>query len=192
MPDVFTPVILKLQEIGAFNFFFPFMLTSAVFYGLLRKSQIFGKPEENTAVNGVIALMVSFMVWAYPIMSGVDIEAQMSSFFMHGMVITLVLMVSIMLIGMFAPPDLPKHLANTILKGNKFGAILVLGLFFGFLVFFSSGIYTIVFGQGFGGGAVSSDIGLTIGVILLLVLPLIFIVWGGGKSAPAPSEKKSE
>ena len=190
MPDIFTPVILKLQDIGALNFFFPFMLTSAVSYGLLRKSQIFGKPEENTAVNGVIALMISFMVWAYPIISGVDIEAQMSSFFMHGMVITLVLMVSIMLIGMFAPPDLPAHLAKTILKGNKFGAILVLGLFFGFLVFFSSGIYTIVFGQGFGGGAVSSDIGLTIGVILLLVLPLIFIVWGGGKSAPAPSKKK--
>ena len=135
MPDVFTPVILKLQEIGAFNFFFPFMLTSAVFYGLLRKSQVFGKPEENTAVNGVIALMISFMVWAYPIMSGVDIEAQMSSFFMHGLVITLVVMVSVMLMGMFAPPDLPKHLADTILKGNKFVAILIF-IFNSFLKYF--------------------------------------------------------
>ena len=57
MSDLFVDVIKKLQDIGAFNFLFPYILTSAIFYGLLRKSQIFGKPDENVAVNGVIAIV---------------------------------------------------------------------------------------------------------------------------------------
>jgi hypothetical protein len=32
MPDVFTAVIERLREIGAFKFLFPYMLTSASFW----------------------------------------------------------------------------------------------------------------------------------------------------------------
>lgn len=167
------------------------MLVSAITYGLLRKSEIFGPAEENTAVNGVIALMLSFMIWAYPVISGVDIGAQMSNFFMHGFTVTLVLLVSIMLMSMFAPPDLPGHFAKTVLKGNKSGVVIIIGLFLGFLTFFTSGIYTMVFGGQVMTG-LSGELGSTIGVLLILVVPLIFIAWGGGQTTPPSSSEKKE
>lgn len=101
MPDVFRNVILKLNELGAFNFLFPFMLTSAIFYGLLRKSKLFGSDSDrNVALNGVIALSAAFMVWAFPVINGVDIQAQLSTFFMQGMIVMLILMVGLMVTGM--------------------------------------------------------------------------------------------
>jgi len=192
IPDVFTPVILKLQEIGAFNFLFPFMLVSAVTYGLLRKSQIFGPPDENMAVNGVVALMISFMVWSIPITMGINMEEQLGSFLMHGFTVTMVLLVAIMLMGMFAPPNLPEHLVKTALAGNKFWAIMLLTLFLALLAFATSGAYRILLPQGFAGSGLGTELATTIGVLILLIVPLIFIAWGGGKPAPAPasSEKK--
>lgn len=187
MPDIFTPVIQKLGEIGAFKFLFPYLLTSAIFYGLLRKSQVFGKPEENVAVNAVVALVASFMVWAYPVLGGVDIQTQLSAFFTQGIVITLAFMIGLMIIGMFFPPDLSKYLADNLFKGNKAWSIVIIGLAFAFFILGTSGLWSaLVNPQAFAG--VPSDVLMTIAVIVLLVLPIIFITY----EKPAPKVEKGE
>lgn len=184
MADIFTPVIERLQSIGAFKFLFPYMLSTSIFYGLLRKSEVFGKPDVNVGVNATVALVASFMVWGYPILTGVDIETQLATFFTHGIIITLVFMMSLMIIGMFFPDNLTKHLSEGILKGNKQGAMLIIGIFFGFIILVTSGLYDIFLGPLIGGSGVgiSSDIFLSIGVIILLVIPFMFIMWGDRKS----------
>lgn len=182
MPDVFTAVIERLREIGAFNFLFPYMLTSAIFYGLLRKSQVFGKPEENVAVNATIALIASFMVWAYPIISGIDIETQLSYFFTQGAVVTLVFMVSLMIAGMFLPPNLPEHLAKGLFQGNKAAGIILVGVFFGFLIVMTSGLWGAVLGPD--AIQLPSDIFITVAILIILLVPFILIMWPTKKEKP--------
>jgi len=193
MPDVFTPVIERLQEIGAFNFLFPYILTSAIFYGLLRKSQIFGKPTENVAVNGVVALVAAFMVLAYPILSGVSIEGLLPAFFMQGLVVLLVFMIVLMIMGMFLPPNLPQVLSEGLFQGNKALGILIVGVIFGFLILFLSGLSDVLLGKKVI-GELSPDIINIAVIILLLVVPIIFITWGGrapeAKLTPPPSKNE--
>ena len=191
MADPFTDVIINLQKIGAFNFLFPYILTSAIFYGLLRKSQIFGKPEENVAVNGVVALVAAFMVLAYPILSGVSVEGLLPAFFMQGLVVLLVFMIVLMIMGMFLPPNLPQVLSEGLLKGNKALAILLIAGILGFLILFLSGLSGVLFGETVIGG-LTPDIINTAVIILLLVVPIIFIAWGGKPSTPKTEKKPEE
>lgn len=189
MPDIFVTVIQKMQEIGAFNFMFPYILTSAIFYGLIRKSQIFGEPEKNVAVNAVVSLVAAFMVWAYPILTGVDIETQLATFFTHGMIVSLVLMMGLMLLGMVMPPDLPKQLRETIFKtGGPVGVVLVAAIIIGIIVFMTSGLLNLIIGPVL--VKMPSDVIWTIVALILLVLPLILIVGIGGEKEGGKGGKK--
>jgi len=209
MVDIFTIVIKKLQEMGAFNFLFPFMLTTAIFYGLLRKSKLFSmtkteyrrdsKTKQQIAeevivggsVNAVIAIVAGFMVWAYPILSGINIEQQLSAFFMQGIIVTLVFIVVLMLTGLFLPPDLPKQLQEQFLKGNKVGIILVLAVIVGVIILVTSGLLNLVVGPIFMKINFANDTVLTVVVLGLLILPLIFI-FREGKGETQKSENKEK
>jgi len=191
MADLFTAVIQKLQDIGAFNFLFPYILTVAIFYGLLRKSRVFGPPDENVAVNGIVSIVVALMVLAYPILSGVPIGGLFSPFFTQALVVTLVFMVALMIMGMFLPPDLPKVLADNLLKGNKMGAMLIVGIFFGFLILFLSGLGNVLLGPNVI-ATLPSDTITVVAIVLLIIVPILFIVWGGEKPAKAPEPAKEK
>jgi hypothetical protein len=190
MADIFTPVIERLIELGFFKFMLPYILTSAVFYGLLRKSQVFGKPDENVAVNAVVALVASFMVWASPVILGIDIQTQLAAFFTQGVVVTLVFMIALLITGMFLPPDLTTHLANNLFKGNKMGAILIVGIIFGFIIFATSGLWKVMLGPEL--FEQTSDVFVAVVVIILLAVPIIFITWGGGEKAPSVEVKEEK
>ncbi|MBL7169400.1 MAG: hypothetical protein ISS48_00070 [Candidatus Aenigmarchaeota archaeon] len=201
MADPFTIAIQKLQEMGAFNFLFPFMLTTAIFYGLLRRSGIFiikrkaltadGKEVgvETHGVNAIIALIAGFMVWAYPILAGVNIEQQLSMFFMQGTIVTLVLVVVLLLTSMFVPPDVAKQLEKLFEKG-RVGVLLIVLLVIGLVILVSSGLINLIFGSIFSNINFSSDIVLTVVVLALLIVPFIFIFRSGGETTTG--ETKNE
>ncbi len=189
MPDLFTPVIERLIELGFFKFMLPYILTSSVFYGLLRKSQIFGKPDQNVAVNAVVALVASFMVWASPVILGLDIQTQLAAFFTQGIIVFLVLMMALLFTGMFLPPNLTEYLANNLFQGNKVGGILVILVIFAFIIFATSGLWSAILGPEL--FEQTSDVVVTVVVIILLAIPIIFITWGGGEKAP-PVETQEE
>ena len=188
--DIFTPVIERLIELGFFKFMLPYILTSAVFYGLLRKSRVFGEPAENVAVNAVVALVASFMVWASPVILGIDIQTQLAAFFTQGIVVTLVFMIALLITGMFLPPDLTTYLANNLFKGNKVGAILVIGVMFGFIIFATSGLWSVMLGPELFERA--SDVVVAVVVIILLAIPIIFITWGAEKAPPVEVREKEK
>lgn len=192
MVSPFEIAIKAMADRGFFQFLFPFMLTSAVFYGLLRKSQIFGEPERNIAVNGVVALVAAFMVWAYPIIAGVDITLQLSNFFIQGLSISLVVMFGLMVAAMVFPPDLPGILNKKFEKGGFWAGILIAGIIVGLIVFLSSGLFNVFFPQAvFGTNFLSSDIFLTVLSIVILAVFIVVIVGAGAASAPK-TEKKEE
>ncbi|MDI6807290.1 MAG: hypothetical protein QMD14_05845, partial [Candidatus Aenigmarchaeota archaeon] len=62
MVSPFEAVVQRLWDLGFFTYILPYILTVAIFYGLLRKSQIFGAPEKNVAVNASVALVASLFV----------------------------------------------------------------------------------------------------------------------------------
>jgi len=190
MADIFTPVIERLTELGFFKFMLPYILTSAVFYGLLRKSQVFGKPDENVAVNAVVALIASFLVWASPVILGIDIQTQLAAFFTQGIIVTLVFMIALLIAGMFLPPDLTGYLSKNLFQGNKAGAALVIGIVFAFIIFATSGLWKVILGPEL--FEQTSDVVVAVIVIILLAIPIIFITWGGAEKAAPEVEKSKE
>jgi len=179
MANPFESVILRLNDLGFFQFLLPFILTSAIFYGALRKSQLFGPSEKNVAINAVISLVASLMVWSAPVILGIDLQTSLATFFVQGLAATVVIMVSLIIVGMFAPADLSKTLADKL--GNKYlGIVLVIGLLVGFGLFISSGLINIIIPGGLTGAGTGIDQDTLILVAFaILMIITIFIIVGG-------------
>lgn len=179
-------VILRLRELGFFEFLLPFMLSSAVFYGLLRKSQLFGPPERNVAVNAVVSLMVAFMIWAYPIIVGVSLEEKLSTFFVQGTIAMLVVIFGVSMVGVV----FPEGLAKTLSEKWKGGGLYVVMILSGILVFggllLTSGL-TEVFFPAAVGIAIPWDVILT--VIMIAILGAVVFAIAVAGAAPPKEEK---
>lgn len=184
MSTPFEVVILKLQNMGFFTFLLPFVIVSAVLYGLLRKSQIFGPPEKNVAVNAVVSISAAFMVMASPVIAGIDITQDFARFFAQSMIVTVVLMMAILIAGMVFPPDLPKTVGDK-LGGRFMGVFLVGGIIVVIALLFTSGLMNVFFPTGEFPG-LSDDTVTTIATIFILLVIVGVIVF-----ATSRGEKKS-
>jgi len=188
MANPFNIVITKMQETGILSLL-PFLLSFAIFYGLLRKSQIFGEPERNTVVNAIVSFVAALLVWSYPILAGVNLEKAMSTFFVQGMTATLTVMFGLLITSMFLPANLGEQLAkafNLSSKGGKFGAvIIVFGVLIGLGIFISSGFINVFFPSGGALAGIPSDTMITIVTVIILAVTVIVIAGiggGGGES----------
>lgn len=185
MVSPFETVINNLNNLGAFQFLFPFMLTAAIFYGLLRRSKLFGDPQSNVAINAIVSIVAAFMVWAYPVIAGVNIQATLSTFFLQATMATLVVIVGIMIGGMFLPEDFASNLGSKI-GGKGIIAFVITGLLIAAGIFISSGLVNLLIPGGLstgGIGGLSQDDITTIVILTILVLSVAaIVVVPGGKS----------
>ena len=171
MASPFETIILRLKDLGAFEFLFPFMLTAAIFYGLLRKSKLFGEPERNVVVNATIALVAAFMVWSYPILTGVSIQQQLATFMFQSLVALLVVMVGLMAAAFF---------------GEKIGlsekqmsvTILIMVALVGGAVLFSSGLVSVFFPAGVSAPEIDKDTLIGLAMVAAIVVAIFFITRG--------------
>ena len=175
MLTFFETAILKLQALGFFQFLLPFILTAAVIYGGLRRAQLFGEPEKNVAVNAVVAFVISLFVWAAPIILGIDIESKLSSFFIQGFSVSLIVLIALVLAGMFFPPDLAKSLSDKMKAPVFWGGIIVVALIVGGIILVSSGLATVLFPKGIG-ISIKSDVFISMAVLVALAVSVAFIV----------------
>jgi FtsH-binding integral membrane protein len=181
MVDPFATTIIKLKDMGFFHLLL-YMLASAVFYGLLRKTQIFGPPEKNVAVNATVALVAAFMVLAVPVLRGIDIIGQFEMFFLQSLSALFVIVVGVMAAGVIFPQDLPKHLSEKLGKGGYWATFLVGGILVGLIIFITSGMTNIFFPEGGAFGAIPQDLLVTVGVVITMMIVLGVIVWFTTKS----------
>jgi len=183
MANPFDFVIIRLNELGFFQLLL-FVLTSAVFYGLLRKSQLFGESDKNIVVNGVVALVAAFMVWSAPTILGIDIQTATTTFFVQGVSASLVVMLALMITGMFAPQGLGKVFQEN-LKGKFLAAVLVVGIIVALAIFFASGVSNLFFPSTTFGEGLSTDTITIIVIGVLMIVSVLVIVGvgavGGGK-----------
>lgn len=180
-------VILRLRDLGFFVFILPFILSMAIIYGLLRKSQIFGPPEKNVVVNAVVAIVASFMVCASPIIAGINIEQELAKFFAQSMIATLILVISVLAVSMFFGPNLPQTIQEK-LGGKAIGIFIVGGVILGFALLVTSGLTSVFFPEGVETG-ISEDVLITIATILILSIIMAVIVIVVSKEEK-PKEKK--
>jgi len=166
-------VIRKMSELGFFKFWLPYTLTTALFYGLLTKSRIFGDPQRNVAVNAVVSLVAAFMVWAAPILVGIDVERQLSLFFLQAISGMLMLVVGVMMSSVFFGPDLPKQLSEKFKGGGLFGAILFVGVLVGLAILFSSGLVNVFYSSQAPGTPASLPQDIIVTVIMLIMMGII-------------------
>ena len=92
--------------------------------------------------------------------------------------------------GMFLPPNLTEYLANNLFQGNKVGGILVVLVILAFIIFATSGLWSVLLGPDI--FEQTSDLIVTVVVIILLAVPIIFITWGGAEKAQPEIEKPKE
>ena len=179
MTSALETVLINLNKMGFFSFL-PFLLTSAIFYGLLRRSKLFGEPEKNVVVNAIVALVAAFMVWAYPIITGTSIEEYQqffSTFFLKGTIATLTVVIGLIIAGMFFPETIGTSLKEN-LKGKLGVGIIILGLLIGAGVLLASGT-TSLFGISMEN--VSSDLIYSIIFMVIFVSIIGAVVWITGK-----------
>ncbi|MEM5815078.1 MAG: hypothetical protein QXD89_01140 [Candidatus Aenigmatarchaeota archaeon] len=172
-------VIIKLNQLGFFAFL-PFLLTSAVIYGLLKRSKIFGEPKENVAVNATVSIVAAFMVWAYPIIGGMSVEdyqKMFSEFFTRGGFAAIFFLLGVLIVSMFLPKSLGETLGE--LKNSKIFVGIILGVFI-FLSILLSSILTTLFGF----SEFNIDLELIYSLIFLIAFIIVIgmIVWLTSKS----------
>jgi len=173
-------VVTRLNELGFFAFL-PFLLTAAILYGLLRRSRIFGDPKENITVNATISLVAAFMVWAYPIISGMNVEEYQnlySTFFFRGTFASLFFLFGVVIVSMFLPKGLGETLGE--LKNSKIVLSIILGVFI-FIGIISSSILSSVFGFSIGTSSIDMDLVYSIIFLIVFIAIIGLVVWLTGK-----------
>ena len=176
MPDLFRPIAEKLVEIGFLGFVLPWLITAAIFWGLLKKSKLF----DSVIINAILALSASFFLWGYLIGgTAIELGAPLATFMAQASVLILVMVFGLMAASMFYP-DLSKTLGDNF--KTRSAMYIMIALFFG--LFFTSGLYKIIIPPEIFTGP-QGDVA-TLALLLAILVGGLFIIIG------IQSSKKSE
>ncbi len=166
MDNLFQMIAIRLGELGFYDFLLPWLITSAIIWGLLQKSKIFG--ESAVAINSVLSLAISFLVWGFLASSGFSIAGPLSHFFTMIAVVIIVISVGLIASSLFYP-DFGKNLTD-VFKGS--GWIVAFLVIVGIL-FILSGL-TSVLTKNLPKFGVGKDIvGLLAGLLFFVVILLV-------------------
>ncbi len=173
-----------LKQQGIFEVYLPFLLTFAIFYGLLKKLNIFGATSDTTGkpldtTGNKIAALVALIAAAYVTIfspAAIPISQFFSSFFAQASVTMVTLLVLIMILGILIGP-----FYSTEDTKNLWGNIISIGLPIALLVvlaiFFTSGGDKVFAKFAPSIGFTPED--LTLLVLIIITIVIIVIVVGG-------------
>lgn len=174
----FQDVVSTLKEIGVFEFYLPFIIVFAVFFGLLTRTKLFG---EQRGIAVVVALTAAGFIMVYT-PAGITFSQFLAQFFGGAVAVILTFIVLIVLVSMIG--GILPDMCNDIFKGNvlwlllAFVALIVVG------VFISSGGTAIFPGLKIAPTQLFSSIGgldITTLSIIFLVTGLALIVFLFGR-----------
>lgn len=132
--NIFEIVVRKMIDLGFYDFLFPFIISSALFYAMLRKSKIMG---ESAVVNGVLALCIALLIFGFPVLAGLSLATPLSTFFVQSTVWILMIFIGILMASFFYP-DLPKMLLERFKRRTTLYIMIAVGI----SLFISSGLVT--------------------------------------------------
>ena len=166
MANPFQLITEMMADLGLFSFFLPWIITAAVMWGLLKRSKMF-----DASINLVLSIAVSFFIWGYLAQTAFDIGTPLANFITQGFVLMLVFVFGLIASSMFYP-----KFSETLTEVFKSSSMvwIFLGLFVGVL-FFTSGLYTVLF-QGPSGSGVQTDVQALIMVLVALIIGILILV----------------
>jgi len=167
MADPFTNFITRLVEFGFFKFLLPFILFIAIIYALLKKSKVF----ESDLVNATIAIITSFFILYFPVMSGLDIGPPLSRFFMQ-----LGIFLLIFVLGLAGSSVLYPDLTGLLKEKMTSRSFIFVFIAIVFAVFVTSGLLDVYIKGAMGavgGGQEKKDIYTFAGALIVMVVILI-------------------
>ncbi len=168
MTTPFDAVVQTMINLGFYNFIFPFIITAAILYALLRKSKVLG---ESVVINAVLALSVAFMIFGYPVIVGVSLATPLATFFTQATVFIIIVFVGFMLASLFYP-----NLGTFLTERIKSRSILFLMVVLAIALFVTSGLITVFVGNLGKPAAPGSAPTTPTDVILIAAGLIIFIV----------------
>ena len=163
---------------GVYEFYFPFLLTFAIFYALIRRTRVFGKDKTANRISLVVSLVAAFYVMAFS-PAATTISSFFSSFF-AGTSVVLVVILSLLMITMMLFGPFWTKLEDMEWWGKNLKWFILCGLLITLILFVISG------GINLFGVIIPPNLwvpGLTgedMGLILLIILTgvIIFAVQG--------------
>lgn len=162
-----------LSKIGLFEILL-FMLFTAIFFAMLKKSKILG----SDIINGIVAVIAAFLISLYPSITGFSLTEPMSRFFTQTSAILLLFLVALLAASFFYP-DLPKMLAENIKTPTILYVLIPLALA---LLITSRMIWVMWAGYRPVGEAPGVDVTIVIvGLIIFVVVLLVAAAVGGKK-----------
>ena len=180
----FSDLLSIARNIGFFEFYLPFVLTFAIFYGLLEKAKLFGEKSRN--INLVIAAVAALYVIGFtPV--GITLAQFLASFFTD---ISLIL-VSLLALGMifFVLVPISGHEIENIFN-IKF--LVPIAALLAIAAYMSSGGLALFPGISLPGGGLggfnlsSQDV-----VILIIVALTVLVIWWLTKEKDISNEEFS-
>lgn len=159
----FEIMLGNMNRLKIYDFFLTWLLFFAILFAVLKKAEVFG--TENS-VNGVISMVMSFFIINYtPV--GTTLGAFFSTLFGLAAVIVAGLLVGILFLGMAGIK--PNEILG---KDGKTPLAVLLG-FLALIAFISVG--------GLNFFNLSSDLMMTLAMIMIMLFAVMFIAKGGEK-----------
>ncbi|MBD3155795.1 MAG: hypothetical protein GF368_04015 [Candidatus Aenigmarchaeota archaeon] len=181
-----------LFQQGIYEFYFPFLLTFAIFYALIRRTQVFGNDNVANKISLLVSLIAAFYVMAFsPVATPIS---QFFSTFFAGTSILLVTILSLLMITMMLFGPFWNKLDDMKWWGDKLPWFIGVGLLLTLIMFVASGgiqLFGIIVPPNFGIPGISGE---DIALIAMLVLTgvIIFGVQGEvGEKEPKLKEGQS-
>ncbi len=130
-------VVTNLENVGIFEFFLPFILLFAVFYGMMMKTKIFGDHKADTHVvkiNAIVSFCAAAFIMLYPTTHAAVFELTdyLANFIGGTLIYVLAIIVFMIVMFMIATPlkggEAPKF-EKAGLIGAVVAVVLVVALF---------------------------------------------------------------
>jgi|GEM_PF-1979066 len=140
MTSPFEEIIQRLIDLGFYDFFLPFILSSAIFYALLKKSKII---SESSLVNATLALSIAFLIFGYPVIAGISLASPFSNFFVQITIWILIFAFGFLLASLFYP-DITKFLTSYFVERRS--RFIWVAIVLGIIAFITSGLVSVLTG----------------------------------------------
>lgn len=177
MANTFDAVFSRLTSLGFFDIAI-FMLVTAIFYGLLRKSKILG---ESPVVIGTVSLSIGLLLIAFRFVTGMNILTPLATMFAQWTSVLLIFLFGFIGASLFYP-DMLSWLPKAFHSRGMLVILIVIGL----AIMITSGLVTTFLAtssQPTPPGTIpipTDTIIIIAGVIIFMVLIIVASSLGGG------------
>lgn len=175
MQSPFEIVVRKLIELGFYDYLFPFIITTTIFYALLKKSKLIG---ESVVVNATLATSIAFLIFGFPVLAGITLSTPFATFFTQVTIWILVFAVGILIASLFYP-NIQVFLTKYFIErmSRTIWGLIALGL----MLFIISGLLWVMIGPVFvprpGVIALPLDLLVSISGIIIFAIIIFIAAW---------------